>query len=307
MGLAVEKFSNFDYHIRTSATLHVLARNGDTVGCSARQNTETPTLIRVPYILMCALICLVMSWPAGAEDSETIKFMGHEIVSAPGTYVVRKDVNIRSAPRTSGKRLGKFEDGVIINIAGRVPKSEWYAALDGGDPRGFVFGSVLSPIIDGRVDDDVTGELQVGPNLRCGFRVIFTAKTGGQGGLIRTSDYEVTIVCERGGERIRFPAQMFITEEPFNGSRKQRVFQVNVDLLDGLHGLDDVFSTISLFDLDKSEVRFDRVTEPIFATGDNPAEVRPAANVREALAAALEIALIVWSPTIWNEIFERAG
>lgn len=233
--------------------------------------------------------------------------MGEKINVAPGTYIVRKDVNIRAAPRTSGKRIGGFDDGTIIEVAGRVPNSEWYAALEGGDPRGFVFGSVLSPIIDGRVDDDVTGELQVGLGLRCGFRIKFLGKTGGQDGLIRTSDYDAAIVCERKGTRVRFPAQMFITEEPFNGSRSQRIFQVNVDLLDSLHDLDDIFSTIMLFDLDKGQVRFDKVTESKFLAGVNPAEARPAENVREALSAALEIALIVWSPEIWDEIFERAG
>ena len=244
---------------------------------------------------------------AHAQETKTVEFMGHKIVAAPGTYLVHKDVNIRSAPKTSGKRLGKFADGAIIHVAGRVPKSEWFAALDGGAPVGFVYGSVLSPIIDGRVDNDVTGEIQVGPGLRCGFRVKFMGKTGGEAGLIRASDYEATIVCERKTLRVRFPAQMFITEEPFNGSKKQRIFQVNVDLLDSLHNLDDVFSTITLYDLDKGQVRFDKVTEPTFVGGGNPAETRPAETVPEALAAALEIALVVWSPIVWDEIFKRAG
>lgn len=242
-----------------------------------------------------------------AADDKTIEFMGQDIISAPGTYLVRKDVNIRSLPKTSGKRLGKFEDGTVIDVAGRVPKSEWFAALNADGPIGFVFGSVLSPIIDGRVDEDVTGELQVGPGLRCGYRIIFMGKTGGETGTIRTSDYEATIVCERKQLRVRFPAQMFITEEPFNGSKKQRIFQINVDLLDELHDLDDIFSTITLFDLDKAQVRFDKATEITFVAGENPAEARPAENVPEALAAALEIALMIWSPIVWNEIFERAG
>jgi hypothetical protein len=262
-------------------------------------------------VRMCALIVagilLAFGGPAVADESKTITFLGQEIIAAPGTYLVRKDVNIRSLPKTSGKRLGKFEDGTVIDVAGRVPKSEWFAAVDGGEPIGFVFGSVLSPIIDGQVDEDVTGEVQVGPGLRCGFRIIFMAKTGGEGGLIRTSDYEATIVCERKSLRVRFPAQMFITEEPFNGSKKSRIFQINVDLLDGLHDLDDIFSTITLFDLDKAQVRFDKATEPTFIGGENPAEARPAESVEEALAAALEIALILWSPVVWDEIFDRAG
>lgn len=260
--------------------------------------------------VLCALsiagVLVLSAMPAIAEDAKIIDFMGQKIISAPGTYLVKKDVNIRSLPKTSGKRLGKFEDGTIIDVVGRVMKSDWYAALDDEGPAGFVFGSVLSPVIDGQVDKDVTSELQVGPGLRCGFRIIFLGKTGGDAGQIRTSDYEATIVCERNQKRVRFPAQMFITEEPFNGSRKQRVFQINVDLLDGLHDLDDIFSTITLFDLDKGHVRFDKTTEPKFIAGVASTEARPAVNVPEALAAALEIALMVWSPVVWDEIFERA-
>lgn len=265
-------------------------------------------MARQSLLALSFFVALVLSTGSAiADDEKTIEFMGQEIISAPGTYLVRKDVNIRSAPKTSGKRLGKFEDGTIIDVAGRVPKSDWFAALDNDVPAGFVFGSVLSPIIDGRIDEDVTGELQVGPGLRCGFRIIFIGKTGGESGSIRTSDYEATIVCERKNLRVRFPAQMFITEEPFNGSKKQRIFQINVDLLDGLHDLDDIFSTIMLFDLDKGQARFDKATEPTFVAGKKPSEVRPAETIPEALAAALEIALMIWSPVVWDEIFERAG
>lgn len=259
------------------------------------------------FALSFVVVLVLSTGNAIAKDDKIIEFMGQKVISAPGTYLVRKDVNIRSAPKTSGKRLGKFEDGTIIRVAGRVPKSEWFAALDGDAPVGFVFGSVLSPIIDGQVDEDVTGELQVGPGLRCGFRIIFMSKTGGESGSIRTSDYEATIVCERKSLRVRFPAQMFITEEPFNGSKKRRIFQINVDLLDGLHDLDDIFSTITLFDLDKGQVRFDKATEPTFVAGENSTQALPAENVPEALAAALEIALMIWSPVVWDEIFERAG
>ena len=293
--------------MRTNLNLHALVMDGKNVVKNFKHRRRL-SKTRQHLIALCVAGVTIMpvSLSNAAED-KIIKFMGQDIISAPGTYLVRKDVNIRSLPKTSGKRLGKFEDGTVIDVAGRVPKSEWFAASSADGPVGFVFGSVLSPIIDGRVDEDVTGELQVGPGLRCGFRIIFMGKTGGETGTIRTSDYEATIVCERKQTRVRFPAQMFITEEPFNGSRKQRIFQINVDLLDELHDLDDIFSTISLFNLDKDQVRFDKATEPSFVAGENPSEARPAENVPEALAAALEIALIVWAPVVWDEIFERAG
>ena len=100
---------------------------------------------------------------------------------------------------------------------------------------------------------------------------------------------------------------MFITEVPFDGSSKAQVFQINVDLLDTVHALPDVFSTTMMFDLDKGEVRFDQVTESSYKRETGALESLPATDVARALASALEIALSNWSATAWDDIFARAG
>ena len=236
-------------------------------------------------------------------------FLGETVTVGKGSYLVNKDVNIRAKPKTGSTRLGRLEAGEILEVVGRVPKTPWVAAIRDGAPLGFVYGTVLSPILDGAIMDDVTGEFDVSPNHRCGFRLHFVGRTGQEEDApgVRTSDYDASIVCERRGTRIRFPAQMFITEVPYDGSRRKRVFQVNVDLLDVVHGRDDVVSTVMLFDMDKGQVRFDRITLSEYAAPYGGIESLPATSVSQALASAVEIALSHWSETAWDEIFAAAG
>lgn len=233
-------------------------------------------------------------------------FMGSPVTPSPGRYLVESDVNVRDEPKTEGKRIGGLDAGAVVDVVGKVPGSVWMAVIKDGEPFGFVYGTVLSPIIDGAMEDDVTGEIKVGNDQRCGFRVRFIGKTEVEDSSARTADYDASIVCERGNTRIRFPAQMFMTEVPFDGSNKHQVFQVNIDLLDGVHALDDIFSTTLMFDLDKGEVRFDRVTEQSYWQ-DGGVLSLPATDVARALASALEIALTHWSQKAWDDIYKQAG
>ena len=240
-----------------------------------------------------------------------MEFMGETVTPAPGKYLVETDVNVRDAPRTAGKRLGGLKAGEVVDVIGRAGNTVWLAVIEDGKPLGFVYGTVLSPVIDGEIEEDVTGEIRLDTHHRCGFRVHFVGKVGGDteatDDSMRASDYEVSVVCERRGKRIRFPAQMFITEVPFDGSNKRQVFQINVDLLDVVTGILDVFSTIMMFDLDKGEVRFDGVTEDSYARTQGALESLPATGVRRALASALEIAMTRWSDKLWDDIFAKAS
>lgn len=243
-------------------------------------------------------------------DAADMDFMGTPVTPAPGKYLVEKDVNVRDEPKTSGKRLAGLKAGDIVSVVGRAGNTAWLAVIENGKPLGFVYGTVLSPVIDGEISEDVTGEIRLGANHRCGYRVHFIGKAGDDQDSadqsFRASDYEVSIVCERKQRRIRFPAQMFMTEVPFDGSNKRQVFQINVDLLDGVHGLPDVFSTIMMFDLDKGEVRFDSISEDVYARKEGALESLPSTNVMRALASALEIALTHWSDKAWDDIFAQA-
>ncbi len=256
-------------------------------------------------LLSTFFVLIALGLPSNACAAD-MQFLGETITPAAGKYLVEKDVNVRAAPKTSGKRIDGLKIGEIIHVVGRVGKTAWLAVVKEGKPFGFVYGTVLSPVIDGEIEEDVTGEIRLGADHRCGFRVHFIGKAGGEGNEVRSADYDVSVVCERGGERIRFPAQMFMTEVPFDGSNKRQVFQVNVDVLDGVQSLVEVFSTIMLFDLDKGEVRFDSVTEKTFGRENGGLKSLPATNVSRALLSAVEIALTHWSDAAWDDIFKQA-
>tara|TARA_R110000868_G_scaffold193254_6_gene438016 strand:+ start:4594 stop:5412 length:819 start_codon:yes stop_codon:yes gene_type:complete len=263
-----------------------------------------PLMVAARRMVLAVLMVLVSGVSAGAAD---IKFLGVVVTPAPGKYLVEKDVNVRSGPRTDSKRVDGLSAGQVVQVVGRAPGTVWLAVIKDGAPLGFVYGTVLSPIVDGSIDKDVTGEVQISPGHRCGFRVRYIGRTEGEDQAVLAADYDATIVCERGGMRIRFPAQMFMTEVPFDGSNKRRVFQINVDLLDTLHDLDDVFSTIMLFDLDQGEVRFDGVSEDSYGKADVLIGALPATDVPRALASAVELALTHWSAQAWDAIFKKAG
>ncbi len=267
------------------------------------------SLVNRQSTMIAIITALVACLSANRATAAEMTFMGETINVGKGTYLVNKDVNIRAKPATGAKRLGKLKAGVRLEVVGRVPKSAWVAAIRDGAPLGFVYGTVLSPVLDGALLEDVTGEVDIGPRHRCGFRVHFVGRTGDEVDAtgVRTSDYDASIVCERRESRVRFPAQMFITEVPFDGSKRKRVFQLNVDLLDIVHGRDDVISTVMLFDLDNGQVRFDRVTLDAYAKAEGGLPSLPATSVAQALASALEIALSHWSDTAWDEIFSAAG
>lgn len=270
-------------------------------GVLTRQSSKGISIV----VLSAFFVLVVLGLPSNVRAAD-MQFLGETITPTAGKYLVKKDVNVRAAPKTSGKRVAGLKKGEIIRVVGRVGKTAWLAVLKANKPLGFVYGTILSPIIDGEIEEDVTGEIRLGADHRCGFRVHFIGKAGGEGQEVRSADYDVSVVCERRSERIRFPAQMFMTEVPFDGSNKRQVFQVNVDVLDGVHGLIDVFSTIMLFDLDKGEVRFDSVTEKSYGRENGGLKSLPSTNVSRALSSAVEIALTHWSDTAWNDIFKQA-
>lgn len=254
-----------------------------------------------------AFVLVLGALSATPAKTAEMDFMGAAVEPARGRFLVGSDANVRDKPTTDGKKVGKLDEGEIVEVVGKVAGSKWYAVRQGEMPLGFVYADLLTPIINGELGEDVTGELQVQPNLRCGFRIHFTGKTEGEGQPMQTSDYDATIVCERNAKRIRFPAQMFITEIPFDGSDKRRVFQINLDLLDGVQGLDEIFSTTMLFDYDQGRVAYDGMTERTYERKGVAVNEMPATNVPRALASAMELALRRWSEKAWDDIFSNNG
>ncbi len=261
---------------------------------------SAPKIARAMALVFCGAV-------AAPVDAAEMEFLGKTIDPAAGKYLVGTDANVRESPSTNAKRVGKLEEGEVVDVVGKATGTTWFAVRQGETPLGFVYSTLLTPIIDGELSEDVTGELQVQLDLRCGYRIHFIGKTDGDVDIIRTADYDAAIVCERRGKRIRFPAQMFITEVPFDRSKSSRVFQINVDLLDGVHSLIDIFSTTMLFNLDEGRVVYDQMTEKSFERENVDLNARPATNIPRALSSAMELALRHWSEDAWDDIFSSNG
>jgi len=232
--------------------------------------------------------------------------MGSHVTPSPGTYVAEQDLQIRAQPKNDGKRVGMIAKGDVITVLGKAVGSSWLAVTRQGKPYGFAYGPKLTPILDGAIDNDVTGEINVAIGHRCGYRISFLGRSEVEGRLSRVSDYEAIVVCERNGKRLRFPAQMFMTEAPIDPKGRKRIFQINVDLLDGMHGLDDIFSTSMHYDQDGGQVRFDQVSEETYGRKMPTIPFLPATSVPKAIGSAMDIALSTWSDKAWNDIFAHA-
>lgn len=229
-----------------------------------------------------------------AEEAAATKFLGVKITPKPGTHVMMKDVNIRSKPATSGKKLGRFERGTRVSVAGYT--KSWLAVLQEGKPFGFVFAPITLPLIEGTLIKDIRKRAQTKDGIGCDYNIHFEGKSEMQDVPFETADYEVWFRCDvpHKGDKLTFPTIMFMTEGPFQMKRKG-AFQISLDVLELEGGkYEEVLSTTMLYDRQKSEVRFDNINLKGFSS--KPAKTkRPAADVPEALAAAVETVLATWT------------
>jgi len=248
-------------------------------------------------IVLLALIVL----PASAAE----KFLGAEIVSGPGTYLVLKDANVRAKPETKSKKIGTVKEGQRLSSSGIVHAGAgWVAVLRNGEPFGFVYATALMAVLDGTLAKDLTGSVRVEGGIDCDYTIRFRGRSNAEGEALEIADYDLTSNC-RGGGAFYFWAPMFMTEGAYDLSDKQ-VYQISVDLLDIRDDLDNVFSTISLFDLKKKKVIFDSHTIKGFGVKNMPKD-RPAGSVPKALGGAAEMALKSWNGKIWKTLAKMGG
>ena len=214
---------------------------------------------RFSIFLASVLLIVGLADPALAQS----KFHGTELSAAPEFFIVTKDASIRAKPATDSPRVGRFPKGTRISVAGRAKGTQWFAVRKDGDPVGFVYGSILLPLIDGRLDKPVIGKLSSDGKPSCNYSIRFEGKTKTEGELLETSDYGVQFEC---GEKdksdpeapLKFSANMFITELPYRLSNKP-VYQISLDIFDVPNAEDGEVSVTVLYDAAKGQVTFDRM------------------------------------------------
>ena len=228
------------------------------------------------------------------------EFLGQTLSRSANTFITLKDVNVRQAPRTKSARVGRFRKGVRINAVGRAKGTKWVAVRKDGKNVGFIYGTALAAVLDGKLNSVITGNLKTFDQPTCGYSIKFEGKNKISGELQITSDYEVSLVCKNKHKKIKFLATMFITELPYRDYKSQ-VYQVNVDLPEVLSNEADVMSVTSLYHPKKNHLVFEAVTNPRMARKMNNL-TKTVNSIPEVLEAAVQFSHRIWGPEVWKSV-----
>ncbi|HIC27890.1 MAG TPA: SH3 domain-containing protein [Rhodospirillales bacterium] len=261
---------------------------------------------RMVYALGVCAAVLVAAFSGGAfaAEKKDVMFRGVKIKPQVGTYIVLKDVRIRSAPKTKSKKVGLFKAGSRIHVVGRAAFA-WVAVRENGKDVGFVYDQVLLPLIDGTLENELTGKAASGVKggATCDYTISFEGKSAVEGHIFEIADYDVLWDCRTGARKVKFRTPMFITEAPYQMGLK-RIFQINIDILDLDGGYEEIFSTTILFNLDKDRIVFDGVN--IEKYGKIPkTKIAKVTSVPEALTATVEMAIQAWNKAAWTDLIKN--
>tara|TARA_B100000405_G_scaffold300482_1_gene260251 strand:+ start:115 stop:1005 length:891 start_codon:yes stop_codon:yes gene_type:complete len=274
-------------------------------------------LVRRPVCAALLAACvsgLPLQFPQAAAQETgkaptEVDFMGHPITPDRGVYVVTKDLNVRDAPETAGKKVGSFQEGERIDVVGKA-KGSWMAVNAEGKNLGFVYGPVLMPLIDAVLREPLVGAVSI-KGGSCAYRMVFEGESPIEGQMFNSIDYRTVLECQRSGRSYAFEMPLFITEGPYNGGTRS-IYQIGMDVLELAQEYERVFSTNLLFDAEKGQVRLDSVSvDKYLDTDDKTAKPKKAADrvetVAGALAAALDIAVQGWSSSFWRDLGKALG
>lgn len=259
-------------------------------------------------ILMGAMFAVIITPLVEAQEttasdpaSSASKFGDVDVKPLTGRYLVTSDLNVRARPATKGKRLTTLPKGTEVDAIGKAPGS-WLAISLPDIDVGYVYQPALLPLQDGRLAQDLIGVIERADGRVCEYVIRFDGKTEVQGQAFQSADYEAVLSCVAATDTapLVFTAPMFMTEGPFNGSRRP-LFQIGIDLLELSQDYDRFFSTNLIYDRGKGEVRFDNVSVKAYATKPDPSR-RPVERLTDALTSALTLAVHSWTATAWSDL-----
>jgi len=224
---------------------------------------------------------------------------------AAKTYLVLKDVNVRSGPKTKSKRLGRLRKKEQVTAVGKAKGTEWIAIQKDGKNFGFVYGTALVPMIDGTLSAPLNGNLKAqNKNGKktppCHYKIHFEGKVKVEGDLQITSDYRLAMQCDHRKKTLKISAAMFLTELPYLDTRKP-IYQINVDLLNIPFEDEDVFAVTVLYHALKNEISYAGVNNE---TMKAPGKIgkKKVSDLSAALKGAVSMAYQSWGPKIWTEL-----
>ena len=261
-----------------------------------------------PWILISAVLALAPvslgeAQEAGSPESlsSISKFGDVEVKPLTGRYLVTSDLNVRALPATKGKRLTTLSRGTEVDAIGQAPGA-WIAIALPEFEVAYVYKPALMPLQDGRLASDLTGIINRDDDRICEYVIRFDGKTEIQGQAFQSADYEAVLSClsPPNATPLLFTAPMFMTEGPFNGTRRP-VFQIGIDLLELSQEYDRFFSTNLIYDRGKGEVRFDNVSVKAYAQKPDPSRLA-VADHGDAIRSALTLAVRSWTTKTWSDL-----
>ena len=258
------------------------------------------------FLVLATAVALVVAIPFQAiaqrssQNEFDRKFLGKALSPSAGTYLTLRDVNVRRAPLTKSARVSRFRKGVRIRAAGKAKGTAWVAVRRDGKDLGFIYGTVLAAVLDGKLDTAISGKLNNTGQPSCSYTIKFDTKSKVNGHLQVTSDYQITLACNIDKRRVKFVANMFITELPYRDIRDE-IYQVNVDLPRVAGEGGEVMSVTCLYHYYKNQLVFEALTNPNMARKVTGLK-KKVKSIPEVLIAALEFSYRLWGPAVWRII-----
>jgi hypothetical protein len=255
---------------------------------------------------LCAFVVIVLSPIASAQKTDTsppkVSFMGVQIKPLDGIYIVRKDVNVRKKPKTGSKKIGSLKKGERITTVGKA-KGGWVAYQNQGKNMGFVYDSVLYPVINSELKNKIKGTLAGENRPMCSYTITFVGKSDAEGQVFQIGDYEIDWKCRYNDKSVSFLSLMFLTEGPYDTS-KSSIHQITIDVFDVAVNMEEVLSTNFLYDRIKKKLIYDGVSQKRLAN-DPTEKVVSVTGVTEALRSAVQLAHEAWNDSLWVELFNQ--
>ena len=261
--------------------------------------SPTITLIFI-FLLYDSLFIYRPAWAQGKIEKDTFPFLNTKVLPASGTYLVRKDANVRARPATKGRRVGRRARGEQVVVVGRA-KGPWLAIRnEDGTDIGFIYQRTLIPIINGALENTLEGRLHTLGSQECRYVIKFEDKSPAEGQVFKFSDYRINWICEMAGRSLKFNTPMFLTEGPYRETSKS-IHQITIDTLGLSNSIESVLSIHILWDRKKQHIKFDSISFKKFGQQPKLNNLK-AETVRDALHAAVRIAASVWNKSFWTVV-----
>lgn len=274
----------------------------------------TPTAKQGAELWLALALALTLTL-RGGDAWAAERFRGVVLLPASGAHLAVRDVAVAETPPAApssaeSKSKGKAKpESVAAPAAAQLTKGDevevfgkagaWAAIKKEGKPLGFVPADALAPLLDGTLDNPVSGSTTAN-GYTCRYTIRFESRTEIEMGPGRIADYDASFACDKTFSHLVFNAPMFMSEIPHQGGIKP-IYQITLDVIGATPDPDQAFSTILFYDRDKGEVALETAFPPDWLVKGKPRPKR-AADVAAALAAAAEMALAAWTSKAWDAL-----